>query len=76
MSTFTANYVRLTPTQRAVYGMLSAYPDGVCRRDFAEVDVWEVSNRIGEIESRLGITIHRDRCKKHNHRRPVTLYRL
>lgn len=74
------NYIEakayLTPTQRGVYAMLRAYPDGVCRRDFAEVDVWEVSNRIGEIETRLGITIQRDRCKKHNHRRPVTLYRV
>lgn len=68
---------RLTATQRAVYDILALrYPDGACRRTFALSDIWEVSNRISEIESRLGIDIERDRCKRHEHRRPVTLYRL
>lgn len=68
---------RLTPTQRAVYSILARHHyDGACRRTFAMHDIWEVSNRIGEIESRLGIEIERSRCNKHDHRRPVTLYRL
>lgn len=68
----------LTPTQAAVYLILAGRPyDGACRRDFAlEYEIYEVSNRIGEVERRLGITIERARCRKHAHRRPVTLYRL
>lgn len=66
---------KLTPTQRYVYSLLLVNREGLCRLDFAHADVWEVSNRIGEIEDRLGITIERGRCTKHNHRRPVTLYR-
>lgn len=66
---------KLTPTQRYVYTLLLVNRDGMCRLDWAKADVWEVSNRIGEIEQRLGITIERDRCKRHNHRNAVTLYR-
>lgn len=66
---------KLTDGQRYVYTLLLVNR-AMCRLDFAHADVWEVSNRIGEIESRLGITIERDRCKKHAHRRPVTLYRV
>lgn len=76
MSVFTDQLRNLTPTQKGVWGMLSAYPDGVCRRDFAEVDIWEVSNRISEIEARLGVSIIRDKCERHGHRNPVVLYRI
>jgi len=70
-------YESLTPTQRAVYGILDANPySGACRRDFAMHDIWELSNRISEIEQRLGITIHRERCRVHDHRHRVVRYRL
>ena len=67
---------KLTETQRYVYSLLLVNREGMCRLDFAHADVWEVSNRIGEIEDRLGITIERERCRKHNHRHAVTLYRI
>lgn len=67
---------KLTETQRYVYSLLLVNREGMCRLDFAHADVWEVSNRIGEIEDRLGITIERGRCTKHNHRHAVTLYRV
>ena len=66
----------LTPTQRRVYGILYGAPQGACRRDFAQFDVWEISNRISEIEGRLGITISRERCRKHDHRHRVVRYSL
>lgn len=67
----------LTGAQNAVYFVLELHgQNGACRRTFAKFDIWEVSNRISEIEQRLGISIERDRCKRHQHRRPVTLYRL
>lgn len=67
----------LTPTQTAVYEILLARPyEGACRRTMATFDIFEVSNRISEIEDRLGITIRRDRCTLHAHRRPFTRYRI
>ena len=66
----------LTPTQKRVYGILYGAPQGACRRDFAQFDVWEVSNRIAEIEDRLRIDITRTRCTKHDHRNRVVRYSL
>lgn len=66
----------LSPTQRAVWELLMARPDGMCRRDFSAHDVWEVSNRISEIEAKLRVEIARERCWKHLHRHRVVLYRL
>ena len=68
----------LTPTQRVVYDVLRHHPYGACRRTFAEADVYEVANRISEIETRLGITIERGPCTAHQHRRMSGLvsYRL
>ena len=66
----------LTPTQNAVYSILRTHPDGVCRRVFAQFDIFEVANRISEIEQRLGITIERDVCRRHAHKQRFTLYRL
>jgi hypothetical protein len=72
-----APYDLLTPTQRHVYALLSGrILDGLCRRDFALHDIYEVSNRISEIEQRLGITIERDRCHVHQHRNRIIRYRL
>ena len=72
-------YALLTPTQRAVYALLEGYPiSGVCRRDFADHDIFEVSNRITEIEQRLGIVISREPCRQqtHRHRRRILAYHL
>lgn len=67
-------YKSLSPTQRYVYDLLKRGPR--CRLDFAAADVWEVSNRITEVEERMGIVINRDRCGIHAHRHPVTRYSL
>lgn len=67
---------RLSPTQRYVYNILEARGSGACRRDFAAFDVWEVSNRISEIEARLNITINRAKCTVHQHRHRVVRYSL
>lgn len=71
-------YDRLTDLQGLIYAYLLARPfDGACRRDFAaDLDVYEISNRIGEIEARLGITIERERCRIHKHRTAFVRYRL
>ena len=70
-------YSALTPTQQAIYSYLVGRPlDGACRRDFAGIDVYEVANRITEIERRLGIVVERERCRIHRHRRPFVRYRL
>lgn len=67
---------RLTPTQDAVYWLLRGHPEGMCRRDFASHDIWELSNRISEIEERVGIDIVRERCVDHPHRHRVVRYSL
>lgn len=69
-----ANKGPLTPTQHLVWSLLKQHSR--CRRDFAQFDLWEISNRISEIEGRLGITINRDRCTTHNHRHRVVRYSL
>lgn len=72
-------YTALTPTQLFVWRLLLyARQDGrgMCRRSFALQDVYEVSNRISEIEQRLGITIERERCTVHDHRHRVVRYKL
>jgi hypothetical protein len=53
----------------AVLHYLLSRPDGSCRRDFAtDIDVYEVSARIGELEAD-GWVIYRQRCTRHQHRR-------
>ena len=65
----------LTPTQRAVWELLKR-PEGICRRTAAMADVFELANRISEIEDRLGIKLERDRCRLHDHRHHLTRYRI
>lgn len=70
-------YSKLTPTQAAVFSLLDSRPyDGICRRDAAQHDIFELSARIGEIEDRLGITVIRERCRVHSHRKPFKRYRI
>lgn len=68
----------LTPLQAAIFDYMNARPyDGACRRDFAlDLDVYEVANRIAEIEARLGIKVGRDRCTAHGHRVRFVRYSL
>ena len=66
----------LTPTQGAIWNLLRTHPAGLCRRDLARWDFWEVSNRISEIEDRLGIVVRRERCVDHPHRHRVIRYSL
>jgi hypothetical protein len=68
----------LTPTQRIVYEVLRHHPYGACRRIFSEHYVWEVSNRITEIERRMDIVIDREPCPAHEkcRERGVVAYRL
>lgn len=59
----------------AVWHLLMTRPDGLCRRDFAKEDIYEVSARIGELE-KLGWPIRKGRCDRHNHRHPFVEYSL
>lgn len=59
----------------AVLNLLRYHPDGLCRRDFANQDIYELSNRIGELEDD-GWVIEKGKCERHNHRHPFTLYSL
>jgi hypothetical protein len=51
----------------AVLNFILARPDGSCRRDFAEIDVYEVSARIGELQ-KDGWQISNRPCSRHQHR--------
>ena len=73
----TADKDVLTPTQRIVYEVLRHHPYGACRRIFADHDIYEVANRISEIERRLGIVIDREPCRSHPHTASgIVSYRL
>ena len=59
-----------------VLNLMMAMPEGICRRDAANlIDVYELSNRIGELQAD-GWIIHKARCERHNHRQRFTLYHL
>lgn len=58
-----------------VWHELMAHPEGLCRRDFAQMDVYELSNRIGELE-KDGWIIWKGKCERHHHRHPFTLYKI
>lgn len=60
----------------SVLHLMLAMPDGICRRDAANlIDVYELSNRIGELQAD-GWVIHKGRCERHHHRQRFTLYSL
>jgi len=63
------------PTTRTVLQLLRAHPDGRCRRDFAQADVYEVSARILELQAE-GAFVERTVCKRHRHRSKIYNYRL
>lgn len=56
-----------------IVGILTAR-QAVCRRDFAvEFEIYEVSNRIGELKD-LGWPIENRPCKRHDHRAHIVEY--
>lgn len=59
----------------AVLNLLRAYPDGLCRRDFANHDIYEVANRIGELQRDGWIIVNRP-CKRHAHKHRLVEYYL
>ena len=73
--TSSAGVTITAPATRYVLDLLRWNPDGMCRRTFANHDVWEVSARVGELE-RAGFTVSRRPCNRHNHRTRVVEYRL
>lgn len=73
--TFEALEPRKGSAKSAVLSLLRSYPDGLCRRDFAREDIYEVSARIGELE-KLGWQIRKSRCDRHNHRHAFVEYSI
>lgn len=59
----------------SVLNLLRAYPDGLCREDFASGHIYEVSARIGELQ-KLGWAITTSPCRRHQHRTRIVEYRL
>ena len=47
----------------------------MCRRTFAQHDIYEVSARIGELED-AGYLVGKGRCLLHHHKRRFTSYML
>lgn len=74
MTTATARQLPLDPpwpkpgsVKSAVLHYLMGRPEGSCRRDFAQIDIYEVSARIGELQ-RDGWPITKRKCSRHHHR--------
>jgi len=65
----------MKPSTKAVLELLRAHPDGLCRRDFARRDFYEVSARILELREE-GAFIDVAQCKRHRHRGKIYRYRL
>jgi hypothetical protein len=73
--TFEPRKPKPSTVKAAVLHYLQAHPEGRCRRDFASIDIYELANRIGELEAD-GWIIGKGKCERHNHRHPFTLYQL
>ena len=65
----------MKPGTRAVLNLLRAYPDGICRRVFAQHDIYEPSARIGELRDQ-GFWVDTQPCRRHRHRNRVVSYTL
>ena len=65
----------LKPSALVVLHLLRGYPEGMCRRTFANHDIYEVSARVGELED-AGYVIGKQRCTAHHHKRRFVAYRL
>lgn len=63
----------LSPARRVVLdALLTAHRTGLCRGDFARLDIWEPSKRLGELR-RFGWSFWSEPCRRHDHRNPRTL---
>lgn len=62
-------------TKAAVLNMLQHYQHGLCRQDFADNHVYEVSARVGELRA-LGWVITTRICVRHPHRSRILEYQL
>lgn len=61
--------------RKGVLNMLRHYPYGLCRQDFAEHEIYEVSARVGELQ-KDGWVITTKICERHMHRTRIIEYRL
>jgi hypothetical protein len=52
----------------SIMQLLRQHPEGLCRRNWAQYDIYEVSARIGELQ-RDGWVIGIRRCSRHDHRK-------
>lgn len=60
----------------SVLNLLLSHPEGICRRNAAEIDVYELSNRIGELAADGWAIARLPRCRNHFHNQRFTLYKL
>lgn len=60
----------------SVLELLLTHPEGICRRNAAQIDVYELSNRIGELAADGWAIVREPRCRNHFHNQRFTLYRL
>lgn len=58
-----------------ILGLLTDFPDGLCREDFALNHIYEVSARIGELQ-KMGWLISNRKCQRHKHRGNIVEYFL
>lgn len=65
----------LKPSAMVVLHLLRGYPDGMCRRQFADHDVYEPAARITELK-RAGYLFESRQCGLHAHQRRMLSYRL
>lgn len=66
----------MTPQQSAVLSMLRAQPDGVCRREFADIRIYHPAARIHELRKLEEFWIETSPCKRHRHPGNVKQYQL
>lgn len=67
----------MKPSAEAVYNLLKSNPQGLCRRDFAQRDFYEIHARFTEMR-REGVFVESTLCHKpgHFHRSRIHVYRL
>jgi hypothetical protein len=67
----------MKPSTEAVYNILKSNPQGLCRRDWAQRDFYEIHARFCELRAE-GIVVSSEVCRKtgHFHKGRVHVYRL
>lgn len=61
--------------RKSVLTMLRYYPAGLCRQDFADNHIYEVSARVGELQ-KMGWVITTSPCLRHHHQSRIVQYQL